>query len=130
MFELNQLARGREYLKESPSCEGKNSAGTPLYSCAVPSGISPPSRPAFVVRSSTSIPCCINARHIGMIAVAGPPSRPATDGITCNTRMFVLAAPQPPRVEAMTGGGHGGPPLQCHLIDLTPLGEDVERPGP
>src|SRR5215203_6149475 len=116
MFELNQLARGREYLKESPSCDGKNSAGTPLYSCAVPSGISPPSRPAFVVRSRTSIPCCISAPHIGMIAVAGPPSRPATDGITCNTRMFVLAAPQPPRVEAMTGAATEGRPYNVTLL--------------
>src|ERR1041385_1196257 len=88
MFELSQDASGREYLNEAPNCGGKRIAGTPLYSLTLGSD-----KPPVVESSSTSIPCCISARHIGMIAVAGPPGRSATDGMTCRILMKNLVNP-------------------------------------
>src|SRR5678816_4660086 len=85
-LELSHDASGREYLNDAPSCGGKKIDGTPLYSTA--SRVS--DKPSVVESKTTSIPCCMSARHIGTIAVAGPPDRCATDGMTCKTLMVIL----------------------------------------
>src|SRR5215217_8323962 len=84
MFELSHSASGREYLNDAPNWGAKNIAGTPLYSTPVSD------KPSVVESNSTSIPCCMSARHIGTIAVAGPPDRSETEGMTCRTLKVVL----------------------------------------
>src|SRR4030095_5944205 len=93
------VASDDEYLNDSVNALPKKMAGTPCHIVRSPIGTGRrPAPSASVVAITDSTPRVDSARHIGAIAVLGPPYLGATAGMTCKTRtgsLRLLRGPPP-----------------------------------